>query len=410
VLTGANGFLGRFLLLELLERVAPSGGRVVAMVRARDDRAARERLAAAYTRVDPKLPVGSADPKLAARFGELSADSRRLEVVAGDLIKSRFGLSEERWERLADEASAVVHPGALVNHAFSYPQLFEPNVLGTVEVMRLALRRRAPIGFVSTAGVAGRLDRVEPIREDEDAAALWQRRPIDSGYAVGYSTTKWADELLMRDLVAHCGVPVSVFRPTMIMPPRSFAGEINADDLLTRILQSIVVTGVAPRSFYADTAPRRHFDGLPVDTVARDIAAVALATREGYATYHVADGHLDDGVSLDTFVGWVQRAGYPVKRIDDYSAWLRTFRQRLEALPPPEQRRSALAGLKLWERLVDREPAFDNRRLRQRLDALGESSEMPQIDEPTIRRYLENMASAGLIGRPERERDKAAHV
>ena len=53
--------------------------------------------------------------------------------------------------------------------------------------------------------------------------------------------TKWADELLMRDLVAHCGVPVSVFRPTMILPPRSFAGEINADDLLTRLLQSIVV-------------------------------------------------------------------------------------------------------------------------------------------------------------------------
>jgi fatty acid CoA ligase FadD9 len=403
VLTGANGFLGRFLLLELVERVALSGGRVVAMVRARDDGAARERLAAAYTRADPKLPVGSADPRLAARFAELSADSGRLEVVAGDLMKSRFGLPQERWERLADEVSAVVHPGALVNHAFSYPELFEPNVLGTVEVMRLALRRRAPIGFVSTAGVAVGLDRVEPIREDEDAAALWQRRPIDSGYAVGYSTTKWAGELLMRDLVAQCAVPVSVFRPTMIMPPRSFAGEINADDLLTRLLQSIVVTGVAPRSFYTEAAPRRHFDGLPVDTVARDIAALALATREGYATYHVANGHFDDGFSLDTFVGWIQRAGYPVKRIDDYPAWLRTFRQRLEALPAAEQRRSALAGLKLWERAIDREPAFDNRRLRDRLDALGESAVMPHVEEPTIRRYLENMISAGLIGRPERE-------
>src|SRR6202035_1063716 len=111
------------------------------------------------------------------------------------------------------------------------------------------------------------------------------------------------------------------------------------------LLESIVVTGVAPRSFYAETLTRRHFDGLPVDTVARDIAAVSLATREGYAINHVVDGHWDDGTSLDTFVDWVQRAGYPVRRIDNYTAWLRAFRERLEALSPAEQQHSALAGL-----------------------------------------------------------------
>ena len=30
-----------------------------------------------------------------------------------------------------------MHNGALVNHAYSYEQLFEPNVLGTVEVSTL---------------------------------------------------------------------------------------------------------------------------------------------------------------------------------------------------------------------------------------------------------------------------------
>ncbi len=189
LLTGANGFLGRFLLLDLLDR-APPGGKVVAVVRAPSDAVARERLAASYVGVDPTLP---------ARFAALSEDGR-LEVYAGDLIQPRLGLSEERWDRLAAEVDALVHNGALVNHAFSYAQLFEPNVLGTVEVIRLALRRRrARVSFVSTVGVAAGLDRITPIREDEDAAALWQRRPIDSGYAVGYGTSKWADELLLRD-------------------------------------------------------------------------------------------------------------------------------------------------------------------------------------------------------------------
>jgi fatty acid CoA ligase FadD9 len=400
VLTGANGFLGRFLLLELLELVAASHGKVLALVRAPDDAAARERLAASYARGDPKLPGGGVDPKLAARLAAHAAEKDRLEVVAADLIKPRLGLSQKRWDRLASEVSAIVHPGALVNHALSYRQLFEPNVLGTVEVMRLALRRRAPIGYVSTAGVVAGLDRADPVREDEDTAALWPRRSIDSGYAVGYSTSKWAGELLMRDLQARAGVPVSVFRPSMILPPRGLVAQINADDLLSRLLQSVVVTGLAPRSFYGDPTTRHHFDGLPVDVVAHDIAAIALATRDGYATYHVVDGHLDDGVSLDTFVDWLQRAGYPVKRVDNYAGWLRAFRERLEALPPAEQQHSALAGLKAWERPSGLELALDNRLLRQRLRALGEPSELPRIDEPAIRRYLESMVSAGLIRRP----------
>ena len=399
VLTGANGFLGRFLLLDLLERVARSGGKVVAIVRGQDDAAAWARLTTSYAHADPKLQGGGLDPKLTARFAELSAERCRLEVLAGDLIRPRLGLSQEHWDRLAGEVTAIVHAGALVNHALSYEQMFEPNVLGTVEMMRLALRRRAPIGFVSTVGVSEGVDRSGPVCEDEDAASLWQIRPVNSGYAVGYGGTKWAGELLVRDLEARTGIPVSVFRPSMIMPPRSFDGQVNTDDLLTRLLQSLVLTGVAPRSFYADPETPHHFDGLPVDVVAKDIAAVALATNAGFATYHLVDGHVDDGISLDTFVDWIQRAGYPLKRIDDYATWLRTFRERLEALDPAQQHHSALAGIKAWERPGFGRQGFDNLRLRERLRSLGEPAEMPSIDEPTIRRYLENMVAAGLIPR-----------
>jgi fatty acid CoA ligase FadD9 len=321
-------------------------------------------------------------------------------VLAGDLIESRLGLSSERWDRLASEVTAVVHPGALVNHALSYVQLFEPNVLGTLEVVRLALRRRAPIAFVSTAGVFANVDRTDAIREEEGVAALGPTRPVDSGYAAGYEATKWAGELLVHDLQARTAIPVSVFRPSLIMPPESFAGPINATDLLTRLLHGVVVTGLAPRSFYEDPAAPHHFDGLPVDVSARAIAAVALSAQDGYHTYNVVDAHGGDGVSLDTFVDWVERAGYPVTRVDDFTAWVRAFRARLEALPAGEQQRSALPGLKLWERPLPRDLALDNRLLRERLGALGEPSEMPAIDEPAIRRYLEAMVAAGIIGRP----------
>jgi fatty acid CoA ligase FadD9 len=393
LLTGANGFLGRFLALELLDRVPEEVGRVIALVRAPDDAAALRRLAASYA---------GPDPTLVARFDALSGDGR-LEVLAADLMGPRAGLSSERWERLATEVDLVVHAGALVNHALSYPELFEPNVLGVVELMRLAtLRRKKPIAFVSSVGVAGGLDRAEPIREDEDAEALWQERPIDHGYAVGYATSKWADEVLLRDFERRTGVPVAVFRCSMIMPPRSFIGQVNAGDFLTRLFQSVVLTRAAPGSFYAPGALRPHFDGLPVDFVATAIAAAAMSLRGGFETLHVVDGHHEDGVSLDTLVSWVGSAGYPIERVGDHAAWLRVFRERLQSLPPADQQRSVLPILGRWERPLRGDLAFDNRLLRERLSALagGAVVEIPRIDEQTVHQYLKNMVYQGLVPHP----------
>jgi fatty acid CoA ligase FadD9 len=392
LLTGANGFLGRFLLLALAERLPREGGKVVAVVRAPTDAAALARLGEAY---------GEADPSLPQRFAALVAEGR-VEVLAGDLIKPRLGIADARWDQLCDELDAVIHNGALVNHALSYVQLFEPNVLGTVEAIRLALGHRLKsLAFVSTVGVAAGLDRRKPVREDEDARALGPSRPIDSGYAVGYSTSKWAGELLAGDLAERFGAPVSVFRCSMILPPRGAAAQVNTGDFLTRLLYGVVLTGVAPRSFYA-TPGKHHFDGFPVDFVASSIAAIALERQAGRATYHLVPEN--GGVSLDTLMDWIQSAGYTVKRIDDYARWYRTFQERLEALPAAQKHASPLPTIYQWERPIRGEVSFDARRLRERLAALappGGAVEMPRIDEAFVHKYLRDMVALGLIDRPK---------
>jgi fatty acid CoA ligase FadD9 len=334
-----------------------------------------------------------------ARFAEL-AEGGRVEVLAGDLVAPRLGLSEGRWQRLATEVDLVLHNGALVDHGLPYPRLFEPNVSGTVELARLALRGHARLSFVSTVGVAAGLERDDPIREDEDAASLSTRRPVDSGIAVGYSTSKWAAEVLLRDLEARTGVPVSIFRCSVILPPRGFVGQVNVGDLLTRLLHDVVKTGLAPRSFY--TGPGR-LDGLPADFVAESIATVALEPHAGYATFHVVAGRRSEGVSLDTMVDWVERAGYRVSRLDDHEAWLRAFRERLAALDPAEQERSTLPLLSMWERPLRPPLAFDDRRLRERLSDItgGAPPEIPRVDFLFVQQYLKNMIDAGLSGHPD---------
>jgi len=394
LLTGANGFLGRFLALELLERLAADGTRVYAIVRAPNDEAAALRLARSY----------QADPSLVARFEELSGNGR-LRVLAGDLMKPRFGLTEDTYERLAGEVDLVLHNGALVNHAFTYEQLFEPNVLGTVEALRFALAGRAKsIAYVSTVGAAMGLQRTEPLRESEDVRSLFSARGTDSGYAVGYGTSKWATEVLLRDAHEKLGVPVTVFRPAGIMTHTRYRGQVNVPDFFTRLLAGLVYTGIAPRTFYSENAPDRakHYDGEPVDVVARAIALIStyrLEAQPRYETVHVVNPHWDDGISLDVIVSWVKSAGYPVERIADYDAWYRTFHDRLMGLSEPQKHHSPLPILQAWQRpLGEGELLFDATQLLERLRAIAsELGELPHVNEPLIHKYLDDMAQLEVI-------------
>jgi len=61
-----------------------------------------------------------------------------IECSTGDLSKPNLGLKPDVYRELAQSLDTVIHNGALVNHAFTYEQFFEPNVLGSLEVQHLA--------------------------------------------------------------------------------------------------------------------------------------------------------------------------------------------------------------------------------------------------------------------------------
>lgn len=326
LLTGANGWLGRFLTLQWLERLAPAGGTLITIVRGRDDDAARSRLAESY----------DSDPELSRRFAEL-AD--HLQVVAGDIGEPNLGLGTELWHRLAAEVDLVVHPAALVNHVLPYRQLFGPNVVGTAEVIKLAITERIkPVTYLSTVSVAMGIPGFE---EDGDIRTVSPVRPLDDSYANGYGNSKWAGEVLLREAHDLCGLAVATFRSDMILAHPRYRGQLNVPDMFTRLLLSLLITGIAPRSFYRSDGegdrPRAHYDGLPVDFVAEAITTLGAQNREGYVSYDVMNPH-DDGISEDVFVDWLIGAGQPIERIDDYDDWLRRFETALTALP--EKRRA----------------------------------------------------------------------
>lgn len=98
-LTGATGFLGAFVLRDLLQR-EQRVQKVICLVRSTLVENGLER-----------LREGSTDRGV---WDEAWIASGRLEVVIGDLGQERFGMSESTWTRIAGEADVVLHNGALV--------------------------------------------------------------------------------------------------------------------------------------------------------------------------------------------------------------------------------------------------------------------------------------------------------
>ncbi|MGO4447249.1 amino acid adenylation domain-containing protein, partial [Mycobacterium sp. 2YAF39] len=120
LLTGATGFLGRYMVLQLLEQMEQVDGKLVCLVRAKSDEDA-------YRRLEKTFDSGDAD--LLRRFRELAAD--RLEVVAGDKGEADLGLNEHTWRRLAESVDLIIDSAAFVNSVLPYSELFGPNVVGT---------------------------------------------------------------------------------------------------------------------------------------------------------------------------------------------------------------------------------------------------------------------------------------
>jgi fatty acid CoA ligase FadD9 len=382
LLTGATGFLGRFIGLEWLQRLADSGGTLICVARGTDAGQARARIEAAL----------ASDDELLQRFQTL-ADGH-LEVLDGDIGEPHLGLDGSTWQRLAETVDLVVHPAAHVNHLLPYRQLFGPNVVGTAEVIRLAVTTKLKaLHYVSTMGVAAVADHI--VDEDSNICQEISACAINDGYANGYTISKWAGEVLMRRAYDLCALPVTVVRPGMILADTRYAGQLNAPDIFTRLLFSLVATGIAPRSFYRGE-DRPHYEGLPVDFLAAAIAAIGSRDGNRFTTFNTTNPH-DDGISLDTFVDWIAEAGHPMQRIDDYAEWVARFETAMRALPENQQRRSVLRVLDIYRQPA--EAVAGSPVPGRRFAAAVENSRLsiPHVSKELICKYLTDLKLIGAL-------------
>ena len=246
MLTGATGFIGAYLLRDLL---ATTGAPVECLVRARDAESAAVRIQAAL-----------------AHYGLWDEAYRPLIVpLAGDLTAPDLGLAPDEWAALRGRVGAVYHNGAHVNFARTYRQLRDANVEGTRQLLRLIAESDSPgMHFVSTTGVyAPSADR--PLMAVTENSLIGPPEQLVNGY----NQTKWAAEELAR-AARNRGIPVAVYRPARVSGD-SRTGACQELDLIWQIIKGCVQAQVIPENDDDSTG------WIPVDRVSA--AIVGLATR-----------------------------------------------------------------------------------------------------------------------------------
>ncbi|TDV42273.1 non-ribosomal peptide synthetase [Actinophytocola oryzae] len=360
LLTGATGFLGIYLLKELL---STTDAAVHCLVRGKDVTDVLSRLRDA-----------------AARYGQedLFAHADRIVPLPGDLAKPGLGLSEEDFDRLARTVDVIHHPGGLVNFIYPYSHMRDANVEGTREIIRLAARHRnIPVHYTSTMAVLAGFGTAGVRHVDEDTPLAHADH-----LSVGYVESKWVAEALLLRAAAE-GLPVAIYRAADISGDR-VRGAWNLSTEMCAMKKFVVDTGLAP-------VAELPLDYTPVDVFAAAVAHIAATSLPGGDVYHLTN---PGKVNIAALVDRLRAHGHDIREVS-WADWIDEM-VRI-AVEQPEHPmtpfaplfidRCATGAMSVAEMyLEDTFPVFSRTNVD---DALrGSGIEIPPVDAEMLDRYI----------------------
>ncbi len=273
LLTGATGFVGRYLLRDLLRQHADLV--VHCVIRADHAEHGFERL------------------RDALRHANIwdEALTPRIRVVIGDIGQARFGLSDADFSGLCHRIDAVYHLAADISLATSYNAIRKLNTLSLHNVLELCLRNRFKhLFYASTLAVfpqyfsffANEFKHSEIGHQMQpDLASMKKTFPLG---LLGYPWSKLTSEQILL-FAQQAGMPLAIFR--LPQTAVSTTGYIQTNDLSMRILAAVMDCESVPEGFTFRS------NNEAVDTVSEACTAISLNPERRFTIYHCCRPQLD---------------------------------------------------------------------------------------------------------------------
>ncbi|OAQ77922.1 antibiotic synthetase [Purpureocillium lilacinum] len=264
-LTGATGFVGAYLLFELIQ--SPEVRAVRCLVRAKTPRSAFKKLSQNFHKY---------------RLPNLSEElMSKVVVVPGDLSQARLGLSEAEYHELATWTSIIYHLAAQVNYNEPYTATRDANISGTLNILRLAVCSRSkPLHYTSSIAAFGPTGLIrEQVKELSEDDPLTPYLETTIPYEMGYGQSQWVSDEVVSHLMRR-GFPAAVYRLGVVLC-NSGDGVGNPDDFASRLLADCLRLGIYP------SLPDQRKELLPVDYVASAMRLISLRNDNLGKAYHI---------------------------------------------------------------------------------------------------------------------------
>ncbi|WP_415029444.1 SDR family oxidoreductase [Alcanivorax sp.] len=348
--TGATGFIGRFLVGRLLKR---------------DD-----------TRVFALVRCGS-EYKLDALRNRLGVDADRLVAIHGDINEKLLGVSKRDQDDLNGQIDHFFHLAAIYDLTADENTQRYTNIEGTRQTLKLAEKIQAGrFHHVSSIAAAGLYDGT--FTEDMFEAA--------TGLDDAYLLTKHESEALVRQ---ESKIPWRIYRPAMVVG-HSETGAMDKVDgpyYLFKFIQKL--KDVLPNWIPLIGVEGGHFNVVPVDFVADALDHIAhQPDHDGQCFHLTADRSYSLGEIMDIIAGAAQAPRMALKLENRLFDVVPGFvRKGVSALTPNLLLNAALDNLDIPPsamKFLTFPTEYDNSRAKAALEGTG-------IAAPELESYIQQL-------------------
>jgi amino acid adenylation domain-containing protein/thioester reductase-like protein len=367
LITGVTGYLGAFLLYELLEQTSAN---IYCLVRAQDN-------AAGICKIRANLE------KYLLWNDTYSA---RIVVVAGDLERPLLGLSQQKFDQLTYEIDVIYHNGAYINLIYPYSAMRAANVDGTQELLKLATQiKTKPMHFISTLDVFQN----SQLFSNSQISELDELNPANAIHFDGYTKSKWVSERMVT-IARTRGLPVCIYRPAMITG-HSKTGVANVNDLMNRLMKGFIQLGSAP---IFDMA----INIAPVDFFSKGAIYLSRQTASYGKTFNFIN---PQPIPMEQFVETIDNCGYPIQKVShrEWEDLLTRHMKTLDGIVAVLTSKASQASLSYLEKCSVGANTVSCQNV---LDGLrGTEILCPPIDQQLLSTYFSFFASSNFIESPK---------